>query len=171
MLTKSSLEFEAVGNNSVSLNCTGSETNEGQACQAVDSPLLIKANLLSPVMLTPTYAAGPTGHDAPGCLAAAQSPSWILSRIYFVDQTGDGNESVPSRSFLTQIINPSIGYQASCMSGAVIDDPTLSCNGDEFGRLGSDRYQLATSAKYEPATSTITVNQTWYCDDVDPAKP
>lgn len=164
------MDFKAVGNNSVALNCTG-EADQGQTCKAVDSPLLVRATLSSPVALTPAYANGPTGHDAPGCAAAAQTPSWTLSRIYFVDQAGDGVESIPSRSFLVQVINPSIGYQASCMWGGVIEDTTLVCNGDEFGRLGSDRYQLATSAMFDPDTHEFSVNQTWYCDDEDPAKP
>lgn len=154
----------------MAINCTA-QAEDGQACEAVASPLLVKGSLLSPVAVTPVYAEGPPGHDSTGCMAAAENPSWILSLMYYQAQEGDGINTVSSRSFNLQIINPAIGYQAGCMSGGEPDDPVLVCAGQEFGELGTDRYHMATSATFDPDTLEFNVNQTWYCDDVDPAKP
>jgi hypothetical protein len=162
------LRFIAVGNTSVALKCI-SKVGQGQVCEAVDSLLLVKGSLLSPVAITPAYSEGPTGHDAPGCTVAAQNPSWILSGIYYVDQTGDGVNSIASQSFNLLVMNPTIGYEASCIPGSFSND--LACAGQEFGSLGSGRYRISTGASFDPATFRFTVNQTWYCDDADPGNP
>ena len=47
----------------------------------------------------------------------------------------------------------------------------LTCAGHEFGAQGTDRYHLETEALFDPATFRFTMNQTWYCDAADPAKP
>ncbi len=171
MLTDGSLTFTAVGNNSVSLNCTG-KAGQGQICGAVDSPLLVKGSLLSPVAVTPAYAQGPTGHSKPGCVAASQNPSWALSTMYYVHQKGPG---ITSSNFILQAVNPAIGYQTGCMAGNPPEGNStvmpLVCNGQEFGNYGSDRYHITTDAVFDTATFRFTMNQTWYCDDVDEGKP
>ena len=169
--------FTAAGTQSVALSCTSKE-GRGQACTAVNSPLLVKGSLSSPVSITPAYAEGPSGHDAPGCVAASKSPTWTLSTIYYDEETEGGVLSAGSRIFSLLLDNPAIGYQASCMPGNAFGDlgPTasstrLSCAGNEFGSLGADRYRLSTEASFDPLTFRFTVNQTWYCDDVDASKP
>lgn len=165
------LKFISFGNNSVAMNCTD-QGEEGQSCEAVDSPLLVRGTLLSPVTLTPVYAAGPVGHDTPGCMAKSESPSWTLSKIYFVDQQGDGNTSMPMQSLILQVVNDATGYHAGCMPANDPNNPAaITCAGYEFGELGTDRYHMATTATFDPKTLEFSVNQTWYCDDVDPARP
>ena len=161
-----------MGNNSIPLACTG------KTCAAVNSLSLVKGSLLSPVAITPVYAKGPTGHGTAGCSAAGKNPSWTLSAIYYVNQRGDGVSSTPSQNFVLQVVNPSIGYQASCMAGVIPDSVAssgigtrLTCAGHEFGAQGTDRYHLETEALFDPATFRFTMNQTWYCDAADPAKP
>jgi len=130
------------------------------------------------VSVTPAYAEGPTGHDKHGCAAAGQNPHWTLSSIIYIDQTGDGVTSAAQRAFNLQLINPAIGYQASCMAVSNPDFTSpegevlpLICAGNEFGSLGAGRYSIATSATWEPAASRYSVNQSWYCDDAGPAVP
>ncbi|KAK3381799.1 hypothetical protein B0H63DRAFT_213937 [Podospora didyma] len=162
--------FAAVGNNSVALTCTGS------VCEAELSSLLVKGSLLAPVAITPAYLEGPPGHASPGCLAAAQNPWWTLSNTYYVKEIGDGLTSASSQSFYLLLTNPATGYQASCMSGSGYDDTSfesqrLVCAGGEFGLQGAERYTITTDASFDPATFKLSLNQTWYCDDVDAGKP
>ncbi|KAK0726844.1 hypothetical protein B0T26DRAFT_636167 [Lasiosphaeria miniovina] len=140
----------------------------GSVCKAVNSPFLVKAALLTPVAITPVYADGPTGHNTPGCAAAATSPSWSLSDIHYVNQTGDGIHSTNQESFNVIVYNAAIGYTASCMPGV---GNAMVCAGDEFGSIGRDRYSLSTDATFDPQTFRFSINQTWYCDDADPGKP
>ncbi|OAA66648.1 hypothetical protein SPI_01224 [Niveomyces insectorum RCEF 264] len=166
------LKFAASGNSSVALRCTGSPAR----CAAVDSPLLIRGTLQSPVAVTPVYAEGPIGHAKAGCAAAAKAPSWTLASVYYLNQTGDnGATSIASQTLMLQVVNHAIGYQAGC-TGFLADDlsttPTaFACSGQGYDFIGKDRYSIQTQALFEPATFRFTVNQTWYCDDEDPAKP
>lgn len=157
----------------MALNCTG------QACEAVDSPLLVKGSLLEPAAITPAYAAGPLGHDTPGCVAASQNPNWTLSTIYYYDQAG--NDSVNStawQNFNLLVTNPANAYEANCIPGGPADTvgslPStvlLGCAGREFQSAEIDQYQLSTTASFDTTTFEFTLNQTWFCDDADPGKP
>ena len=164
-LTRGSVLFSATGGESVRLNCT-STGEQAQSCKALSSPLLVKGSLLLPISVTPAYSEGPPGHDKAGCTAAAQNPTWILSTASYIDQMVDGTEESASRTFSVLVTNPSIGYQASCFSSGA-----LACVGNEFGSLGADRYRISTSAYFDATMHRFTVNQTWYCDDVDAGKP
>ncbi|KAK4184375.1 hypothetical protein QBC35DRAFT_540527 [Podospora australis] len=162
------LSFAASGTANVTLDNTKIPN------QAAISPLLIKGSLSSPVAITPLYGAGPQGHDNKGCSAAAQNPVWNISGIYYLDRPGDGIYSAPSRIFNLHITNPATGYEAGCMYGALTTEPTessLVCSGNEFGDLDGARYTPSTSGSWDPATYRFSMNQTWYCDDVDPSKP
>ncbi|KAK3356420.1 hypothetical protein B0T25DRAFT_452307 [Lasiosphaeria hispida] len=164
-----SLSFTAVGNSSVALSKGSS------VYTAVTSPLLVKGTLLSPVAATPIYAEGPTGHDTPGCSLAAKNPRWTISTVTFIDQTGDGAESIPYQNFHLLLTNPTTGYEASCMPGTSYEDrkslATLVCAGGEFQSSVIGRYQISTNASFDPATFSFTVSQSWFCDDVDAGKP
>ena len=139
------------------------------------SPLLVKGALLAPVAVTPAYAKGPEGHDAPGCTAKSEKPSWVLSRVWFTDRTGDGVNSVPFENFNLLLTNPANGYEASCMPGTSYDDsPDLThlvCAGYEFQSSTVGRYSISTMASFDKNTSTFSLSQTWFCDDTDAAKP
>jgi hypothetical protein len=154
------LTFNAAGNNSAALNYT--------------SPILVKGTLYSPVAITPTYADGPKGHDSPGCTAQSEKPSWVLSLIHFTDEPGDAS-TAPFQNFNLIVTNPATGYQASCMPGGSFGDtPNLSglvCAGDEFQSVRVGLHPITTQASFDPATSAFTLNQTWFCDDTDAAKP
>ncbi|KAK4238832.1 hypothetical protein C8A03DRAFT_14766 [Achaetomium macrosporum] len=156
-----SLTFTAVGNNSAALNYT--------------SPLLVKGSLISPVAITPAYADGPKGHDSPGCTAKSEKPSWVLSLIHFTDEPGDGASTVPFQNFNLIVTNPATGYEASCMPGGSLggtpDLSRLVCAGDEFQSSRVGLHPIITQASFDPATSVFTLNQTWFCDDTDAAKP
>ncbi|KAL1862770.1 hypothetical protein VTK73DRAFT_6657 [Phialemonium thermophilum] len=167
------ITFVASGNASLPLRC--SHDGRSSVCNATDPVLLVKGSLQSPVAITPQYATGPLGHDAPGCSARSESPSWTLRGVYYLNQTGDGGAtSLPAQNFMLQIVNPLLGYQAGCV-GFLADDlaptpVTLSCSGGaDFS--GRNRYQIDTTVYFQPATFSFTVNQTYYCDDVDPARP
>ncbi|CAK7208775.1 hypothetical protein SBRCBS47491_000209 [Sporothrix bragantina] len=168
------IKFSAAGNNSVALQCAGGNSTE---CTAVDAPLLVRGNLVSPVHIHPEYAEGPIGHSKAGCSAAATAPpSWSLQSVYYLNQTGDnGATAISSQTLMLQVINHAIGYQAGC-TGFLSDDlsskpVSFTCSGQGYDFVGKDRYHIQTQALFEPATFRFTVNQTWYCDDVDAGKP
>jgi hypothetical protein len=167
-----SLTFQAIGNGSVPLSCASG----AEGCKAVSSPLLIRGSLIQPVSVTPVYAEGPTGHDKVGCTAAAQNPNWSLSTIYYDYETEGNSVAKQQENFALLLTNPSIGYEASCITGGSGLDlnsgiRTLTCVGGEFQDLKANAYTVSTSATFHPNTNVFSVNQTWFCDDVDPGKP
>ncbi|KAM7218613.1 hypothetical protein V8F06_005932, partial [Rhypophila decipiens] len=129
--------------------------------------LLIKGSLESPVKITPHYTDGVTGHNKPNCRT---DPGWVISGISYLNQTGNGASSATWENLNLVIDNPAIGYQASCVLSAG-NDNRLRCSGQEFGRLKPDRYVVETSATLDLFTFEFAVNQTWYCDESDPATP
>ncbi|KAK3321779.1 hypothetical protein B0H66DRAFT_494379 [Apodospora peruviana] len=155
----SPLPFVAIGNSTVPLECTGASPS-----------VLVKASLLSPVVATPDlYNKGPEGHNRKEC--ASETPSWTLEAISYLNQTGNGASTATFENFNMVITNDATGYQASCMLGRDTSDGPLRCSGSEFGRLKPDRYTVETEALFDRHTYKFTMNQTWYCDDSDPAKP
>ena len=155
------MTFTAVGSNSAASNYT--------------SPLLVKGSLTSSVTITPAYPEGPTGHDSPGCTARSEKPSWTLSSVHYTDEPGDGNGTLPFQNFNVIVTNPANGYQASCMPGGSFGGPPsltrLTCAGYEFQSSLVGQYPILTTASFDPATATFSLNQTWFCDDTDAAKP
>ena len=167
----SSIKFAAFGNASTPLH----GGNGTRSRNSTDIPILIRGSLTSPVRITPLYARGPIGHDFQGCAASSKSPSWTLRSVYYLNQTGDGAETaLPGQNLMLQIINPGTGHQASC-TGILPSDLSsapakLSCSGGN-DPTGRDRYQVTTDVVFEPTTFRFTINQTWFCDDVNPAEP
>ncbi|KAK0736669.1 hypothetical protein B0T21DRAFT_384125 [Apiosordaria backusii] len=155
-----STKFIAAGTSSVSLT-------DGKAAS---SPLLVKGSLLQPVALTPQYNKGPTGHDTPGCLAKSEKPSWVLSHVIWADQDGDEITSVKEQRLTFILTNVATGYEASCMSQGPVAT-NIFCAGTEFQSFTVGRYSISTAVQFDPATYSLTVNQTWFCDDHDAAKP
>ncbi|KAH6848118.1 hypothetical protein B0I37DRAFT_432215 [Chaetomium sp. MPI-CAGE-AT-0009] len=155
------LTFTAIGNNSAAADYT--------------SPLLLRGSLTEPVSITPIYPDGPTGHDSAGCSFRSEAPSWTLSSIHYTDEPAAGEGTVGFRNFNVLVTNPANGYQASCMPGGSFGDrPDLAhlvCAGYEFQSSSVGQYPIVTQASFDPATSTFTLNQTWFCDDIDAAKP
>lgn len=139
------------------------------------SPVLVKGSLLAPVAITPVYADGPTGHDTPGCMARSEEPSWVLSHVSYTNRTGDGVNTMPFRMFNLILTNSANGYQASCMPGTSFDyssDPShLVCAGEEFQSFTIGSYPVSTTASFNESTLGFSLQQTWFCDDQDPAKP
>lgn len=176
-LIEGSFSFTAIGNESTALTCTSEAGQEWRVCYAVDSPLLVKGSLLSPVAITPLYAAGPHGHDTPGCAAASQKPSWILSTITYTNQTEEGDNSTTWQSFNILVKNSATGYQANCFPNILNGDPTqltptsFACAGDEFQSFTTGMYTIQTNVEFDQATYRFSLNQTWYCDDTDPGEP
>ncbi|KAK3323236.1 hypothetical protein B0T19DRAFT_462686 [Cercophora scortea] len=164
------LAFTASGSTSVPLSF------DGAAYKSTNPVDLIKGSLHSPVELTPAYADGPTGHSLPGCVAGSKTPTWTIGTVIFINETGDGSSAIQSQSIQFQVTNHANGHVAGCLmyfsSGPAPDDPAvpISCSGSGiFG--GKDRYSITTETVFYPRSWTFGINQTWYCDDVDAAKP
>lgn len=177
------LAFTAVGQTSAKLSCQGNLT----ACTAVDDLVLVRGSLLRPVALTPAYSKGPTGHAKQGCAANSRAPRWTLADISYVDRTGDGVTAMARQDFIAQVINAATGYESGCSANYGLGggppipgtlpnntSPTalhIGCTGAEFGSSAYGQYRPTTDAFFDPATSTFTLNQTWFCDDGDAARP
>ncbi len=153
---------------------TFTATGNSSAAVGYTSPLLVRGSLTSPVAVTPAYPIGPTGHDLAGCTAQSEKPAWVISLVHYTSEPGYGDD-VPFLNFNALVTNPANGYQASCMPGGSFGDkPDLSrltCAGVEFqsSRVGS--YPIVTQGSFDIATATFSLNQTWFCDDTDAAKP
>ena len=162
--------FSASGEATVAIDCAAGDATK-KSCTAVDSPFLVKGSLTSPVAITPAYPAGPTGHDRAGCAAAAKSPSWTLSEIFYANQTGNGVDSVASQTINLLVTNKGIDYTTSCFPAGFGEDLVLQCAGVEFQSMNTGRYSLQSAATFDAKTGNFTFTQTWYCDDVDAARP
>ncbi|KAK4198537.1 hypothetical protein QBC40DRAFT_331190 [Triangularia verruculosa] len=138
------------------------------------SPLLMQGTLHAPVSITPDRIPGPQGHNAKGCQAASQQPSWNITYIYYSDRPADGNVESPSRTFNLLFTNEANGYEGGCVHGSLVGpvaETTLMCAGSEFGSLRGGRYSISTTANFNPSNYNFTVRQTWFCDDENPSKP
>jgi len=155
-----SLQFGALGYLTAHLTCA-----TPGICESSKSSLLIKGTLFSPITGTPPYIDGPEGHNTAGC---TKTPGWTLAGISYLNQTGNGASTATFENFNLVITNLATGYQASCMIGS---GKNLRCSGSEFGRLKPDRYTVETAATFDFRTFEFAMNQTWYCDESDPAKP
>ena len=169
-----SIKFWAVGNITgtaagIPLSCTEDQSTSTTSCQSTQ-PLLVKGSLLSPVQITPSYLPGPLGHDTKGCTAQARTPAWEVAATQLNLRKVAGN--LQSGNAFVIITNDHIGYTASC--GGVLSDvggpQTLNCQGQTAFRR-PDLYQIDTVLGFDPKTFSLTVNQTWFCDDQSAAAP
>lgn len=147
---------------------------EAKTCKSVAAaPLLIRGSLLSPVQLTPAYVNGPMGHDRVGCAAVSKSPSWEMGATQFNRRTRYNKDgAVTTRSIFLQVINNATGYTAGCI-GYLTNDPgfqRLECEG-QAPFQPREKYHIRTDASFDPDNFALAVNETWFCDDVDPAAP
>ena len=73
------------------------------------------------------------------------------------------------------LVNDVTGHEASCMHGSPVAGETgpaaISCIGTEFQSPFPNRYSINTVATFDPQSYRFSFNQTWYCDDENPAKP
>ncbi|KAK0732210.1 hypothetical protein B0H67DRAFT_478554 [Lasiosphaeris hirsuta] len=163
------LAFTASGNTAIPLSCAS-----GGACKSSNPIDLVKGSLSSPVQVTPAYAEGPAGHNKPGCVAGSQEPEWTLGTIIFLNETGDGADAIQSQSIQLQVTNEATGYVAGCLmyfnNGEDTTPIKMTCGGGaDFVRR--NRYSIRTETVFYPRSWTFTINETWFCDDVDAAKP
>ncbi|KAL2173742.1 uncharacterized protein P884DRAFT_303168 [Thermothelomyces heterothallicus CBS 202.75] len=150
------------------LDCAD-EKSKTTTCRAT-KPVLVKATLSSPVKVTPSYVSGPTGHDAEGCTAQSEKPAWEVT----ASQINLGNVSGTRQSGNAFVIirNDNLGYIASCGGPLTADSGphALTCTG-QVPRRRPDKYQIETALPFDADTFVLAINQTWYCDDQDPAEP
>ena len=136
-------------------------------------PLLIRGNLSNPVHITPVYAEGPSGHDGVGCIASSVVPAWEVGGTQFNQRTIQTPQGpTTSMSLAVQLKNNATGYITAC--GGIFNPSApwpqpMTCNGQEPYRP-REAYRIQTTALYDNTTSTLTVNETWYCD-ADSAAP
>jgi hypothetical protein len=162
------MNFTAIGNSSVPISCS-TDPSSGTTCKST-KPLLVKAELLSPVKITPAYVSGPTGHDTKGCTADSRTPAWEVEATQLNLQNGTGK--IQGGNAFVIVTNDHLGYTASCggvLTAAAGPQP-LACQGQTVYQRPA-RYQVGTVVLFEPSTFALTVNQTWFCDDQDPSQP
>ncbi|KAK3399813.1 hypothetical protein B0T20DRAFT_169606 [Sordaria brevicollis] len=163
----SGITFQAFGNGSIPLVC------DGDVCKSSNPVDLIRGSLTDPVAITPAYAEGPPGHKNPGCGALSKTPKWTLGTIIFINETGDGSSAIQSQSIQFQVTNEATGHVVGCLNYFLAgpgEDPRLQINcGGGIDR--KSRYNIQTAAVFYPTSWKFEINETWYCDDVDSAKP
>ncbi|KAK3937731.1 hypothetical protein QBC46DRAFT_356387 [Diplogelasinospora grovesii] len=168
--TTKPIAFTASGNASLSLTCASN------TCTSTDPLVLVRGTLHSPVEnVSPAYASGPDGHDKPGCGARSKDPTWELGTIVYLNETGDGSSAIASQSIQFQVVNTAIGYTAGCLNYFAVapgEDPAVRmvCGGGvDFTRR--ERYSIRTETVFYPRSRQFGINQTWFCDDADAARP
>ncbi|KAK3948326.1 hypothetical protein QBC32DRAFT_373646 [Pseudoneurospora amorphoporcata] len=87
--------------------------------------------------------------STPCCGALSKTPKWTLGTIIFINETGDGSSAIQSQSIQFQVTNEATGH--------VVDRKS--------------RYNIRTDAVFNPRSWKFEINETWYCDVVDSAKP
>ncbi len=105
----------------------------------------------------------------------SEKPKWTLGTIIFINETGYGDGAVATQSIQFQVTNQANGYVAGCLNyfnAEDNEDPAIVMNcggGADFARR--NRYSIRTQTVFYPRSWTFTINETWYCDDVDAARP
>ncbi|KAK3989608.1 hypothetical protein QBC44DRAFT_342503 [Cladorrhinum sp. PSN332] len=165
------ITFAAIGDGALSINCTEDATAGIETCRPTSrAPLLIKSALLSPVEINPTYVAGPLGHDAQGCSVNSSKPSWEVGASQLNLRTNNG--TVEGGTGFIQIRNNVLGYTATCNGNFASFSGfyPLQCTAQSTNRP-REKYHIQTIPEFNPETLTLSLNETWYCDDANPAVP
>lgn len=164
-----SISFAATGIASIPLVC------EGVVCKSSNPVDLVRGSLTTPFAVTPNYAEGPPGHSQTGCSAVSEKPQWALNTIIFLNETGDGAGAVATQSIQFQVKNLANGYVAGCLNyfnAGNNEDPAIVMNcGGGIDSARRNRYSINTVTTFNPRSLKFTINETWYCDDIDAAQP
>ena len=170
--------FTASGNTTVPLKCGSVNGTVAAAptCKSTNPVDLIRGTLSKPITITPAWADGPDGHDKPGCQAASKSPLWTLDTVIFINETGDGTSAIPSQSIQFAVTNNATGEVQGCLMYFLAgpgEDPAvrMTCGGGGPGMGRRSRYNVQTNTVFYPRSRQFNINQTWFCDDVDAARP
>ncbi|KAL2267883.1 hypothetical protein VTJ83DRAFT_5160 [Remersonia thermophila] len=163
----SPITFTAAGSGATPLTCA--DASGGVTCRA-PKPAFIQASLSQPVSITPKYVSGPPNHREPGCTASSGNTTWEVVATQMIVQASTA--TYPRGSAFVIFRNDYLGYNAICTGQytGTAEPAALSCSGQTAIRR-PDKYQVQSSAAYDPVTHEFTVNQTWFCDDEDPAEP
>ncbi|KAI0186391.1 hypothetical protein EV127DRAFT_346213 [Xylaria flabelliformis] len=186
------VEFVGIGSKEIALACESSE------CTSTD-PIRIPTKLLEPIELLPYIPPAPPGHDSPGCGSRSKSPTWTISGFEW--RTGGRNYTwqswVSSGTGIVGVgmVNRATQQTFSCIwhgqgqetSNVTVTNPpsgTLPfpldpgpawyrCNTSSLNenQNRTHNYEVETVVRLISTEERLLVNQTWYCDDEDPASP
>ncbi|KAK4667701.1 hypothetical protein QC763_310480 [Podospora pseudopauciseta] len=159
------LNFAAQGEGSLPITC-----NTDACAPSSTDPLLIKSVLSSPFPLSPSAVPGPSGHDKEGCAAGSRTPSWEI----FSTQLNLRNVSgrIEGGNAFIQLRNTITDYRASCFGTLTGTAPaTMQCSAQSTGRPRAPKYNINTVLTFSPGSFVLSVNETWFCDDANPAQP
>ena len=171
MIKTHRITFSAAGDGALSINCTQDQSLGIETCKPTTrAPLLIKSSLLSPVQITPAYVSGPLGHDNQGCSANSTKPSWEVGASQLNLQVVNG--TVQGGTGFVQLKNNVLGYTATC-SGIFATGSgfyPLTCAAQSTYRP-REKWHIQTVPEFDPKSLVLNLNETWYCDDANPAAP
>ncbi|KAI1423927.1 hypothetical protein F5Y12DRAFT_496621 [Xylaria sp. FL1777] len=134
--------------------------------------------MLSAVLLLWARAARatpPAGHDTPLCSARSEAPS-----MFSVKSIGYSLQNPPTVAHLQlDVTNPATNYTTVCRldgpqltPGAVsVDDMWTPCENRTVAPGEERYYTVDTDVLFERNSKLLVINQTWYCDDVNPEYP
>lgn len=144
--------------------------------------------------------APPPGHDFPSCAARSEQPTsfrvrrltynssnQVVSGVRGGSRGKGGREgrraTTASPRLQFDLTNNSNNYTVHCDmtserfaggggSGSGDDDPTswVSCGGGGTMRI-PEVYNISTFVQFDRPSANLVVNQTWFCDDVNPEYP
>jgi len=120
----------------------------------------------------------PAGHDTPLCSARSEAPS-----MFSVKNISYNLRSPPSAAHLRlDVTNPATNYTTKCdLDGPQlapgpagkpsVGDMWTACE-DRTVAPGEERYYTVdTDVLFHRESKLLVINQTWYCDDVNPEYP
>lgn len=106
------------------------------------------------------------GHDGANCSATSTVPAWVVGGTQYSQRTITTPQGpVTTMSLAVQLKNNATGYITSCGGAFNLNAPwpqPLVCNGQEAYRP-RESFRIQSQAFYDNRTSTLTVNETWYC--------
>ncbi|KAI5860000.1 hypothetical protein GGS23DRAFT_599928 [Durotheca rogersii] len=175
-------DFAGTGTGVLPLEC------DGETCRGGGVRLLMA--LLKPVAFTPYIPPPPDGHDTPGCASAA--PAWDISHFEWrMGGRGWQNPVIPVNiTFISaaahikiNMTNRANGQDYSCdvspldsrlanITEFPYDNPSPGPIWVECEARSPDRnYMTRTNFQIDTVARTLSIDQTWYCDDEDVASP
>ncbi|KAI0127994.1 hypothetical protein BJ170DRAFT_595836 [Xylariales sp. AK1849] len=122
-------------------------------------------------------ALAPPGHDFPSCTARSEAPTSFKVQGF---QYHHGTSS-PAAQLKFDLTNVANNHTSHCnmtsdqfaLNHGNSENPAIAwtaCEDADMVKI-SELYDISTLVKFDSNSTNLIVNQTWYCDDVNPEYP